>query len=97
MESELLAVGRNYEEEMQRLNAFFIKNRSLIVLDHSYFPYEMLQGLQDTLNGSRMILAGTKTWLSPNLQMKSDPHRLRLRTDEESWALFTHAQGRPCG
>ena len=91
VESELLAVGRNYEEEMQRLNASFIKNRSLIVVDHSYFPYEMLRGLQDTLNGSRMILAGTKTWLSPNLQMKSDPHRLRLRTDEESWALFTHA------
>ena len=89
--NQLLAVGRNYEEEMQRLNASFIKNRSLIVLDHSYFPYEMLQGLQDTLNGSRMILTGTKTRLSPNLQMKSDPHCLRLRTDEESWALFTHA------
>ena len=82
---------RRYKEEMQRLNASFIKNRSLIVLDHSYFPYEMLQGLQDTLNGSRMILTGTKTWLPPNLQMKSDPHPLRLRTDEESWALFTHA------
>ena len=89
--SQLVVVGRNYEEEMQRLNASFNKNRSLIVVDHSYFPYEMLQGLQDTLNGSRMILTGTKTWLSPNLQMKSDPHRLRLRTDEESWALFTHA------
>ena len=23
--------------------------------------------------------------------MKSDPHPLRLRADDESWALFTHA------
>ena len=40
--NQLLAVGSCYEEEMQRLKASFIKNRSLIVLDHSYFPYEML-------------------------------------------------------
>ena len=93
--NQLLAVRRNYEEEMQRLKASFIKNRSLIVLDHSYFPYEMLKGLQDTLNGSRMILTGTKIWLPPSLQILVPkfgyPHRLRLRTDEESWALFTHA------
>ena len=47
--------------------------------------------LQDTFNGSRMILTGTKTWLPSDLKMKSDPHPLRLRTDEESWALFSHA------
>ena len=29
--------------------------------------------------------------LPPNLKMKSDPHLLRLRTDEEIWALFTYA------
>ena len=40
--NQLLAVRSCYEEEMQRLKASFIKNRSLIVLDHSYFPYEML-------------------------------------------------------
>ena len=43
-------------------------NRSLVVLDDPYFPYRMLEVLQDTLNGSRMILTGTKkTWLPPNL------------------------------
>ena len=82
---------RSYKEEMKRLKAAFINNRSLIVLDDSYFPYEMLHVLQQTLNGSRMILTSTKTRLPPNLKIKRDPHPLRLRTDEESWALFTHA------
>ena len=77
--------------QMQRLKASFIKNRSLIVQDDSYFPNQMLEVLRDTLNGSRMILANCKTWLPPNVNMKNDPHPLRLRTDEESWTLFTHA------
>ena len=81
----------SYEEELQLLKAFFTSNRSLIVLDDSYFPYAMLEGLQDTLNGNRMILTSCKTGLPLNLKMKSEPHHLRLRTDEESWALFIHA------
>ena len=89
--NQLRGPGR-YKEEMQRLKAFFINNRSLIVLDGSHFLYEQMpEVLQDTLNGSRMILTNCKTWLPPNLNMKNDPHPLRLRTDEESWALFTHA------
>ena len=32
-----------------------------------------------------------KTSLPPNFRTTSDPHLLRLRGDEESWALFTHA------
>ena len=93
MEYDISRLGRewSYEEELQRLKAFFTSNRSLIVLDDSYFPYAMLEGLQDTLNGSRMILTSCKTGLPLNLKMKSEPHHLRLRTDEESWALFIHA------
>ena len=83
--------GWSYEEKMQRLKSFITSNRSLIVLDDSYFPYAMLEGLQDTLNGSRMILTSCKMGLPLNLKMKSDPHHLRLGTDEESWALFIHA------
>ncbi|KAL6343352.1 hypothetical protein AAG906_022935 [Vitis piasezkii] len=46
---------------------------SLIVLDDSHLLYDMLEVLPDTLNGSRMILT----------TCESDPHQLRLRTDEE--------------
>ena len=84
MESDLsqqVAMGRNYEEEMQRLKVFFINNMSLIVLDDSYFPNQMLEVLQDTLNCCRMIFTNCKTWLPPNLNLKNDPHPLRLCTD----------------
>ncbi|RVW25358.1 putative disease resistance RPP13-like protein 2 [Vitis vinifera] len=93
MESDLSQLGDvwSYDDEMQRLKAFLINNRSLIVLDDSQLLYGMLEVLPDTLNGSRMILTTCETRLPPNLKMKSDPHQLRLRTDEESWALFTHA------
>ncbi|XP_034686750.1 putative inactive disease susceptibility protein LOV1 [Vitis riparia] len=93
MESDLSQLGDvwSYDDEMQRLKAFFINNRSLIVLDDSHLLYDMLEVLPDTLNGSRMILTTCEKRLPPNLKMKSDPHQLRLRTDEESWALFTHA------
>ncbi|WJZ88183.1 hypothetical protein VitviT2T_007511 [Vitis vinifera] len=93
MESDLSQLGDvwSYDDEMQRLKAFLINNRSLTVLDDSHLLYDMLEVLPDTLNGSRMILTTCETILPPNLKMKSDPHPLRLRTDEESWALFTHA------
>ncbi|RVW91828.1 putative disease resistance protein [Vitis vinifera] len=64
---------RNKEELME----------SLTVLDDSHLLYDMLEVLPDTLNGSRMILTTCETILPPNLKMKSDPHQLRLRTDEE--------------
>ncbi|KAL6342401.1 hypothetical protein AAG906_009074 [Vitis piasezkii] len=93
MESDLSQLGDvwSYDDEMQRLKAFLINNKSLTVLDDSHLLYDMLEVLPDTLNGSRMILTTCETILPPNLKMKSDPHQLRLRTDEESWALFTHA------
>ncbi|RVW19719.1 putative disease resistance RPP13-like protein 2 [Vitis vinifera] len=43
------------------------------------------------IKGSRMILTTHKISLPPNFRTRSDPHLLRLRGDEESWALFTHA------
>ena len=94
MEYDISGLGRewSHEEKLQRLKAFIINNRSLIVLDDSHFSHlVLLVLLQDPLNGSRMILTSCKTWLPLNLKMQSDPHHLRLRTDEESWALFTHA------
>ncbi|RVW27231.1 putative late blight resistance protein-like R1A-4 [Vitis vinifera] len=65
--------------------------QSLIVVDNWNFLVDDLEMLPDALNGSRIILTTCETKLPPNLKMKSDPHPLRLRTDEESWALFTHA------
>ena len=65
MKSDLIQLGyvRSYKEEMKRLKAVFINNKSLIVLNDSYFPYEMLHVLQQTLNGSTMILTSSKTRL----------------------------------
>ncbi|RVW27224.1 Disease resistance protein RPP8 [Vitis vinifera] len=85
MESDLGQLGDvwSYDDELQRLKAFLINNRSLTVLDDSHLLYDMLEVLPDTLNGSRMILTTCETILPPNLKMKSDPHQLRLRTDEE--------------
>ena len=94
MEYDLTQVGygSNYNiEMMQLLEALLIDNRSLIVPDDSHFFHQMVPLLQSTLNGSRMVLTTRDMRLPPNLRMKSDPHPLRLRTDEESWALFTYA------
>eukprot|EP00261_Vitis_vinifera_P033038 XP_019074281.1 PREDICTED: probable disease resistance protein At1g58602 [Vitis vinifera] len=94
---ELLQSGRSQcrvwsnQYEMQRLIPFLINDRSLIVLDNWNFFVDDLEMLPDALNGSRIILTTCETKLPPNLKMKSDPHPLRLRTNEESWALFTHA------
>ncbi|KAL6342567.1 hypothetical protein AAG906_012424 [Vitis piasezkii] len=68
-------VSSEQKEMMQKLKAFLINNRVLA----------------DTSNGSRMICITRKMSLPPNLKTRSDPHPLRLRADEESWALFTHA------
>ncbi|KAJ9701582.1 hypothetical protein PVL29_006805 [Vitis rotundifolia] len=95
---ELMQSGRSQwrdvwsnQYEMQRLIPFLINDRSLIVLDNWNFLVDHQEMLPDALNGSRIILTTCETKLPPNLKMKSDPHPLRLRTDEESWALFTHA------
>ena len=93
MEFDLDQLGDlwSYDEERHPLKPFLIDNRSLVVLDDPHFLYEVLMVLPDTSNGSRMILTTCDMRLPSKLERKSDPHPLRLRTDEESWALFTHA------
>ncbi|RVW73477.1 Disease resistance protein RPM1 [Vitis vinifera] len=60
-------------------------------------PKEMLQKLKAFLINNRYIkreqndLHHSQNESSSNLKTRSDPHPLRLRADEESWALFTHA------
>ncbi|KAJ9701563.1 hypothetical protein PVL29_006786 [Vitis rotundifolia] len=79
---------------MQKLKAFLINNMSLIVMDEPpdyYFWDDLLTVLGDTSNRSRMIWITLKMSVSPNLKTMVDPHPLRLRVDEKSWALFTHA------
>ncbi|XP_034686751.1 putative disease resistance RPP13-like protein 2 [Vitis riparia] len=95
MDSNLSQLGDvwNYHVELQRLKAFLIDKRSLIVLDDTHIPFldHVLRILAESSNGSRMILTTHKISLPPNFRTMSDPHLLRLRGDEESWALFTHA------
>ncbi|RVW91976.1 Disease resistance RPP8-like protein 3 [Vitis vinifera] len=70
------------------------------VVDH--FPFAVwtsdgcrlhlrVNGTSRYIKWSRMILTTCDMRLPSKLERKSDPHPLRLRTDEESWALFTHA------
>ncbi|KAJ9701561.1 hypothetical protein PVL29_006784 [Vitis rotundifolia] len=73
-------VSNEQEEMMQKLKAFLINNRSLIVMDdpsHFYYWDGLFRVLADTSNGSRMIWITRKMSLPPNLKT--------------SWALFTHA------
>ncbi|RVW68102.1 putative disease resistance RPP13-like protein 2 [Vitis vinifera] len=95
MDSSLSQLGDvwNYHVELQRLKAFLIDKRSLIVLDDTHIPFldHVLRILAESSNGSRMILTTHKISLPPNFRTRSDPHLLRLRGDDESWALFTHA------
>ena len=95
MDSSLSQLGDvwNYHVELQRLKAFLIDKRSLIVLDDTHIPFleHVLRILAESSNGSRMILTTHKISLPPNFRTMSDPHILRLRGDEESWALFAHA------
>ncbi|KAJ9701575.1 hypothetical protein PVL29_006798 [Vitis rotundifolia] len=88
---------------MQKLKAFLINNRFLIVMDDPsdvYYWDGLLRVLADTSTGSRMIWITRKMSLPPNLKTRSDPYPLRLEADEESWGLFTYALNkivRRCG
>ncbi|KAJ9701549.1 hypothetical protein PVL29_006772 [Vitis rotundifolia] len=83
------------EEMKQKLKAFLMDKRYLIVLDHAwisnvYILNELLSTLPEALNGSRMIVTTCEMSLPSHLQTRSIHHALRLRSDDESWALFTH-------
>ena len=87
---------RKEQEEMkQKLKAFLMDKRYLIVLDHARSSSvrilnELLSALPETLNGSRMIVTTSEMSLPSHLETRSIHHALRLRSDDESWALFTH-------
>ncbi|RVW91996.1 Disease resistance protein RPM1 [Vitis vinifera] len=82
-------------EDMQKLKAFLIDNRSLIVMDDAYnfFSWhDLFTMLGDTSNGTRMIrITREMGHDASNPKTRSDFHPIRLRENDESWALFTHA------
>ncbi|KAL6347297.1 hypothetical protein AAG906_013733 [Vitis piasezkii] len=91
MESDLSQLGDvwSYDDKMQRLKAFLINNRSLIVLDDSHLLYDILEVLPDTLNSkdvaerclNLLIAQGmvqvTKKKLNGNVKMVRLPDALR--------------------
>ena len=82
------------EKRAQPFKAFLADKRCLIVLDDAQDQHcksEMITALRDTSNGCRMILTSWVTELPSNLQIGSLYYGLRLRRDDESWTLFTHA------
>ncbi|KAJ9701553.1 hypothetical protein PVL29_006776 [Vitis rotundifolia] len=82
-------------EDMQKLKAFLIDNRSLIVMDDAsdFFSWhDLFTMLGDTSNGTRMIrITREMGHDASNPKTRSDFHLLRLRANDQSWALFTHA------
>ena len=82
--------GKSYRERqemMQKLKAFFIDNKPLTVMDHTYDIYywnDLLEVLVETSNGSIMIWISWKMSIPSNDERRSDPHLLRLRSDEKS-------------
>ncbi|XP_034686745.1 disease resistance RPP13-like protein 4 [Vitis riparia] len=82
-------------EDMQKLKAFLIDNRSLIVMDDAsnFFSWhDLFTMLGDTSNGTRMIrITREMGHGASNPKTRSDFHLHRLRANDQSWALFTHA------
>ena len=81
-------------EMAHKLNAFLTGKRYLIVLDDASstnFLNRMVKAFPDASNGSRMILISRSRSLPSELERRSVHHAVRLRGNDESWTLFTHA------
>ena len=78
----------------KKLNTFLTGKKYLIVLEDAYtvnFLNELVRTLPDASNGSKMILTTNTMRVASELERGSVHHHVRLRGDDESWALFTHA------
>ena len=78
----------------KKLNTFLTGKKYLIVLEDAYtvvFLNELVRTLPDASNGSKMILTTNTMRVASKLERGSVHHHVRLRGDDESWALFTHA------
>ena len=78
----------------KKLNTFLTGKKYLIVLEDAYrinFLNELVRTLPDASNGSKMILTTNTMRVASKLERGSVHHHVRLRGDNESWALFTHA------
>ena len=78
----------------KKLNTFLTGKKYLIVREDAYtvdFLKELVRTLPDASNGSKMILTTNTMRVASKLERWSVHHHVRLRGDDESWALFTHA------
>ena len=81
------------EEMRQKFISLLAGKRCLIVFDDAYnacFFNLLVTTFSDASNGSRLILT-TRSMSLPSQLQKSVHHAVRLRGNDESWALFTHA------
>ncbi|XP_021652379.2 disease resistance protein RPP8 isoform X2 [Hevea brasiliensis] len=83
----------------QMVNAFFMDKKYLVVIDDSYSSklrnaYEFWRGMgsafSDISNGTRILFTVCHLWQAPPVTETDFTYRLHLRTNDESWALFTH-------
>ncbi|KAJ9189181.1 hypothetical protein P3X46_000507 [Hevea brasiliensis] len=83
----------------QMVNAFFMDKKYLIVIDDSYsskvsnaceFWRGMGSAFSGISNGTRIIFTVCHLWQAPPVTETDFTYRLHLRTNDESWALFTH-------
>ncbi|XP_050233496.1 putative inactive disease susceptibility protein LOV1 isoform X2 [Mercurialis annua] len=78
---------------VQMVDSLFGSNKSLIVLDGSYassFWRRIERKFRDKSNGSRIILTLNHLSAAPPVTETDFTYRLHLRSDDESWALFTN-------
>lgn len=88
------------EEPMQMLNEVLTSTRYLIVLDDVRTTEvwdRLLKEFPSTLHGSRIILTTHDIDVATHANPKSDPHKLQLLSDDDSWALFIRTLTIPDG
>ncbi|OAY51870.1 probable disease resistance protein At1g58602 [Manihot esculenta] len=78
----------------QILNASLKSKKYLIVIDdecRESLWNELGVAVGDLSNGTRILFTARKVGLTPQLSDRNFTYRLQLRSDDESWALFTHS------
>ncbi|KAJ9189178.1 hypothetical protein P3X46_000504 [Hevea brasiliensis] len=81
----------------QMLNASLKSKKYLIVIDEvcsESLWNELGVAFNDLSNGTRIIFTARKVGLTPQISERNFTYRLQLRSNDESWALFTHTLNR---
>ncbi|KAJ9189179.1 hypothetical protein P3X46_000505 [Hevea brasiliensis] len=78
------------------LNDFLYGSRLILnaSLTSKNFWNELGVALDDLSNGTRILFTACRVGLTPQLSERNFSYRVQLRSDDESWALFTHTLNR---